>query len=129
MTDSQVAAFLAANGLDADSRLYRHSLPEYLSSTDDGGHRISANADPSEAVTNVYGQGHVELAVHVGPGLSFSESPENSWKDAGRICVELRLADVLEQGGRVYPVESIATERVWYVTLPEGSVRVRVVDS
>ena len=129
MTDPQVAEFLAANELDAESQLYRYSLPEHLSNTDDGGHRLSANADPSEAVTNVYGQGHVELAVHLGPGLSFSESPENSWKDARRICVELRLADVLEQGGRIYPVESITTERVWYVTLPEGSVRVRVVDS
>ena len=32
--------------------------------------------------------------------------------------VEVRLEDVLRQGGLVYPVESVSVERVWYCTLP-----------
>jgi hypothetical protein len=127
MTEPKVAEFMAANGLDGETRLYRYSDAEHVTPASEGGHRISANADPTEAVTNVYEQGHVELAVHLGPGLSFAESAENTWKDDGRVCVELKLVDALEQGGRVYPVDSITTERVWYVTLPEGSVPVRVV--
>ena len=127
MTEPKVAEFLGANGLDGETRLYRYSEAEHMATVPEGGHRLSANANPSEAVTNVYEQGHVELAVHLGPGLSFAESVENGWKDDGRVCVELKLADALEQGGRVYPVDSITTERVWYVTLPEGSVPVRVV--
>jgi hypothetical protein len=34
--------------------------------------------------------------------------------------------DALDQGGLVYPVESITTDRVCYVTIPQGHVRVRV---
>jgi hypothetical protein len=127
MTDPKVAEFMEANGLDGDTRLYRYSDAEHVTAVSEGVHRLSANTDPTEAVTNVYEQGHVELAVHLGSGLSFAESAENTWKADGRICVELKLADALEQGGRVYPVDSITTERVWYVTLPEGSVPVRVV--
>jgi hypothetical protein len=39
--------------------------------------------------------------------------------------VEVRLGDILRQGGLIYPVESVTVERVWYCTLPEGAVDVR----
>ena len=42
-----------------------------------------------------------------------------------RVEVEVRLADLLEQGGRMYPVESVTVERGWYFTLPAGSIDVR----
>jgi hypothetical protein len=38
--------------------------------------------------------------------------------------VEIRLGDLLAQGGRMYPVESVTVERAWYFTLPSGSVEV-----
>jgi hypothetical protein len=38
--------------------------------------------------------------------------------------VAVRLRDVLDQGGLLYPVESVITEPVWYLTLPTGRVRV-----
>jgi hypothetical protein len=34
----------------------------------------------------------------------------------------------LDQGGRIYPVESVITSRIWYLTLPEGGVRVRKIE-
>ncbi len=40
------------------------------------------------------------------------------------MTVAVRLGDVLDQGGMPYPVESVITEPVWYVTLPAGQVRV-----
>ena len=124
-----VAEQVAALGLSPESRFYRHTRPEHLEPLDEPGtYRISANPDPSEAVVDVYAGGHTTLAVHMGPGLAFAEAPENEWRESGRACVELRLRDVLDQGGRVYPVESVVTERVWYFTLPEGGVRVRGVD-
>lgn len=41
--------------------------------------------------------------------------------------VEVRLQDILDQGGLVYPVESVTVERAWYCTLPAGSIEVRPV--
>ena len=121
---------LASLGLRPESRLYRHTRPEFLEPLDEPGtYRISANPDPSEAVVDVYAGGHTTLAVHLGPGLAFAEAADNEWRESGRACVELLLRDVLDQGGRVYPVESVITERVWYLTLPEGGVRVRSTDS
>ena len=77
---------------------------------------------------DVYGQGHITLAAHVGAGIAFSESADNDWRSDSRRCVELRLGDALDQGGLVYPVESITTDRVWYVTIPQGHIRVRVLE-
>jgi len=128
--NARVKEWMESNGLTVESRLYRYSLPEHLEATGDAGYaEISANPDPSEAVIDVYGQGHPTLAVHVGAGLAFAESADNGWQSDDRRCVELRLGDVLEQGGSVYPVESITTESAWYLTLPKGKVRVRVVEA
>ena len=96
-------------------------------------------------MVDVYGQGHIVQAERAGPGLSFAESAQPDWQEtmeqrvlqAGaatrqvlsleRVEVEVRLGDSLEQGGLVYPVESVTVERAWYCTLPSGSVPVRVV--
>jgi len=123
---TKMTAFLRSNQLSTDTRLYRYSDPKHLvPTTGPGVVEISANADPSEAVVDVYGGGNVTLALHVGAGLAFAESADNSWRADGRTCIELRLGDVLDQGGAIYPVESVIVERVWYVTLPAGKVRVR----
>ena len=124
--NAKLEEFMRSNHLTAETRLYRSSLPEFITPTDQPGLvEVSANDDPSEAVIDVYEQGHMTLAVHIAAGLAFAESPDNDWKTDERVSVELRLGDALEQGGLIYPVESITTSRVWYVTLPKGTVRVR----
>ena len=85
---------------------------------------MSANPDPSEAVVDVYGGGYGTVASQVGPGLAFALRPDSQWRDEGRVTVAVRLGDVLDQDGLLYPVESVITEPVWYVTLPAGRVRV-----
>jgi hypothetical protein len=120
---------LSENGLTLESRFYRYTMPEHLESGDAAGsHRLSANTEPSEAVIDVYAQGHLILAEHMGPGLAFAESVDNEWRGEGRTAVEVSLKDVIDQGGLMYPVESIITDRVWYMTLPAGHVAVRVVE-
>jgi hypothetical protein len=116
------------NSFTADTRFYRQSLPEFLTPTDSPDvYQLSANPDPSEAVVDIYGEGNVGLAVHMGPGLAFTDSRDNEWLDPERVGIEIRLQDVLDQGGLVYTVESIITSTVWYFTLPSGSVQVRKV--
>ena len=117
---------LRSNGFTGETRLYRQTLSEYLTDTDEPGvYRVSANPDPSEAVVDIYGEDNVSLAVHRGPGLAFANSLDNEWTAPERVGIEVRLQDVLDQGGLLYPVESVITSRVWYLTFPEGSVRVR----
>ena len=128
-TKGALDELMRSNKLAPDTRLYRASLPDYLKESATAGvSRVSANEKPSEAVTDVYRNGHLINAEHIGPGLAFAESRDLEWSAPERKVIELALKDVLDQGGLIYPVESVTTERVWYVTLPDGDVQVRVID-
>jgi len=143
-TQSVLAKLLEEHGLAGDRKLYREAMREALRPTDQPGvYRLPANAHPSESVVDVYGQGHLVQAEQVGPGLAFAESASPDWQEtmelrtlkAGRetpgappvdrVEVEVRIPDILRQGGLLYPVESVTVERAWYCTLPAGSVEVR----
>lgn len=122
---AKVSELMESHGFTGETCFYRYTLPEFLEPLQEPGtYLISANADPSEAVVNLYAGGHIGLAAQVGAGLAFAESA-NDWEGPGRTRVELVLQDVLDQGGRLYPVESVVTQRVWYFTLPKQTVRVR----
>src|SRR5688572_12746565 len=141
-----LARLMAENGLTNDTRLYRETLRKSLERTGTPGiFALAANDKPTESVSDVYGQGYTVQAEHVGPGLAFAETPRPDWQDTmemrvlqsgertrellslERIEVEVRLGDILTQGGLIYPVESVAIERDWYCTMPSGKVTVRVV--
>lgn len=145
-TRSVLDQLLAEYGLQADSRLYREVVREALTPTDAPGvFRLAANPRPWETVIDVYGQGYLVQAEQVGPGLAFAESERPDWQETmemralrasrggpgssavDRVEVEIRLGDVLSQGGLLYPVESVTVERAWYCTLPVGWVDVREV--
>jgi hypothetical protein len=120
---------LEENGWTRDTLLFRSTEAEFLTPTDEPEvFETTGNPDATEAVTDIYGHGHHTMAVHVGLGLAFAEAKEHGWRGAGRKLVGVRLADVIEQGGLLYPVETVITEPVWYATLPTGKVRVRVIE-
>ena len=132
--------------LFAETPLYREAMRNSLTPTNTPGvFRLEANPKPAETIVDVYGQGYVVQAEQVGPGLAFAESDNPNWQEtmemrslratltskakAGdHIEVEIRLADILAQGGLVYPVESVTVEKAWYCTLPNGSIEVREVE-
>lgn len=137
---------LAEHGLAADTRLYREAIRSALEPTRAPGiYRLPANPAPSESVIDVYGNGHLVQAEQVGAGLAFAESSRPNWQETmemrvlrvnqqsegqspmDRVEVEAVVIDILRQGGLLYPVESVTVERVWYCTLPAGSVDVREV--
>lgn len=128
--------------LTGESRLYREAERSSLMSTGaPGEYRLTANPRPSESIVDVYGPGYVVQAEQVGPGLAFAQSSTPNWQEtmelralqakrseaSDRVEVEVRLADLLEQGGNMYPVESVTVERAWYFTLPSGGIVVREV--
>ena len=143
---SILSKLLEEHGLTGESRLFREADRSSLSSTGSAGsYRLAANPKPSESVIDVYeGPGYLVQAEQVGPGLAFAESASPNWQEtmemrtlrAGkaqrqsaddRIEVEVRVEDILNQGGLMYPVESVEVEQAWYFTLPSGSVEVREV--
>ena len=128
---------LLENSLTPDSRLYREVEKSALTpSTTRGMYRLAANPTPSESVVDIYGPGYVVQAEQLGPGLAFAATPSINWQETVELRairgmqnqenleVEIRLGDLLAQGGRMYPVESVTVERAWYFTLPSGSVEV-----
>ena len=143
---SILSKLLEEHGLTEESRFFREAERKSLASTESSGvYRLAANASPSESIIDIYeGPGYLVQAEQVGPGLAFAESASPNWQEtmemrtlrAGdskprsvgddRVEVEVRLGDILRQGGRMYPVESVMVERAWYFTLPEGSVEVRL---
>jgi len=144
--NAAVERLLTENGLAADTRLYREAVRGVLKPTPTAGvFRLDANPAPTESVVDVYGHGYVVQAEEVGAGLAFAESSRPNWQETmemramnasraplesapvDRVEVEVRIEDILRQGGRIYPVESVTVERAWYCTLPAGSIDVRTV--
>ena len=137
---------MAENGLTSDTRLYRETLRKTLERTGTPGiFSLAANEKPTESVSDIYAQGYTVQAEHVGAGLAFAETPRPDWQETMEmrvlrsgeqtrevlslelVEVEVRLGDILAQGGLIYPVESVAIEKAWYCTLPSGTVHVKLV--
>jgi hypothetical protein len=145
-TQKALDTVLKEHRLFPETPLFREAMRETLTPTDmPGVFRLQANSNPSESVIDVYGQGYVVQAEQIGPGLAFAESDQPNWQETmemramkmtktsratasgNHVEVEIRLGDILKQGGLVYPVESVTVERAWYCTLPAGSIEVREV--
>jgi hypothetical protein len=142
-TQAVLLRLLEENGLNADTRLYRAAERASLAATATPGvFRLAASAHPRETLVDVYGPGYPVQAEDVGAGLAFAESAAPGWQEtkelralqAGlnrapsegdHVEVEVRLADLLNQGGAMYPVQSVTIERAWYFTLPSGFIEVR----
>lgn len=136
-TQAILSKLLAENGLTPESKLYREVERNALTpGSSKGTYRLAANPSPSESVVDIYGPGYVVQAEQLGPGLAFAAEPSINWQETVElrairgmqgqetIEVEVRLGDLLAQGGRMYPVESVTVERAWYFTLPGGPIEV-----
>ena len=145
-TQAVLSRLLDEHQLSGETRFYREAERASLTATPTPGvYHLAANTHPSEAVIDIYGPGYLVQAELVGPGLAFAQTATSNWQETmelralreggdrfgvggkDRVEVEVRLTDLLGQGGRMYPVESVAVERVWYFTLPSGGVEVREV--
>jgi hypothetical protein len=118
-----ITTLMNESGISRETLLYRRTLREFLTESD-GVLRVSANQEPSEAVVDVYEGGHMAQASDIGPGLAFVQGATEEWASPDRELIVVKLGAVLDQGGRIYPVASVVTEKVWYLTLPGGEVEV-----
>lgn len=118
-------AFMQENNLTSDSKLVRYTSKKHLKELN--GHLyLDAKKDPIEMVVDRYhGFWEVFIASEIGQGISFLSNREAEYDRSDRVCVELTLKDVLDQGGLIYSVTSLpAYIKAFFCTLPEGKVRV-----
>lgn len=141
-TQAKLDELCRINGLAPDTLLYREAVRSALEPTATAGRfRLAANPRSPDTVVDVYGAGRVIPAEEAGPGITLAMSWAHNWQEtmemrvafaAGgspvdRVGVRVRVADLLAQGGLLYPVHSVAAARAWYCTLPTGSVEVEEV--
>jgi hypothetical protein len=120
--------FMQENNLTKESKLYRYTSNHYLKKIDDQLF-LEAKSEPIDMVIDRYhGFSEVSIASEIGQGLSFLSDREDEYDRSDRVCVELKLKDVLDQGSLVYTVTSLpAYLKAFFCTLPEGLVKIKVV--
>lgn len=120
-------AFMQENNLTGESKLYRYTSSHYLKKIDDQLF-LEAKSEPIDMVVDRYhGFSEVSIASEIGQGISFLSSKEDEYDRSDRVCIEMKLKDVLNQGGLVYTVTSLpAYLKAYFCTLPEGKVKVIV---
>lgn len=117
--------FLKQNGLNENSKLFRYTANDYLLQDVDV-YYIKAKDECSDMAIDIYeDKGHVFVSQEFGKGLSFLSKPEPEYEKENRVCVELNLKDVFDQGGLIYEITSLpAYLKGYFVSLPEGKVKV-----
>ena len=117
--------FMLENNLTPESKLYRYTSRNYLKEFD-GEFYLEAKKEPIDMVVDRYhGFWEVFLSSEVGQGISFLSQREDEYERPDRVCVEMHLKDVLNQGGLIYKVTSLpAYLKAFFCTLPDGMIKV-----
>ena len=118
---------MESEGLTSDSVMYRYTNKHHIGTDEEGKNFINANPNSEEIVIDHYGQGHSMAASEFGPGLAFALSKESRFKNSDRLCVSVKLEDILNQGGQIYQDQSSGEPGSWYLTMPNGSVKITTV--
>ena len=115
------------NKLTEDSILFRYTYPEFLEHVEGNRYKLSANENATEMVEDLYGSGHLKMAKYIGKGLTFLSQKESEFDLPEKKCVQVRLKEILKQGGLIYPDRSSFVSGSFFITLPNGSVEVEMV--
>lgn len=91
--------FMQEYNLNSESNLYRYTSKEYLKESN-GKLYLKAKTEPNDMVVDRYhGFWEVFISSEVGQGISFLSNREEEYERSDRVCVVLKLKDVLDQGG------------------------------
>ena len=120
-----LAEILEEFGLNLESKLYRYTSVKYIENTGEVC-CLKAKTECSDMVIDHYeDKGHFFVSQEMGIGISFLSKPESDYEREGRICIEIQLKDVIEQGGLIYKITSLpAYLQGYFVTLPSGYIKV-----
>jgi hypothetical protein len=126
MYKETVESILKYEGLNTESVLYRYTNAHHIIKKDNGETFVKANLEPQEMVVDHYGNGHLTMASEIGKGLAFTLSKDSIFKTSDKACIRLKLGDVLSQGGALYQDQSSGEPNSWFLTIPEGEVKVQI---
>ena len=123
-----LSKFMQDNNLTNESKLVRYTSKSYLKELN-GKLYLEAKKEPLDMVVDRYhGFWEVFKASEIGQGISFLSNREAEYESHDRVCVEIRLKDVLDQGGLIYSVTSLpAYIKAYFCTLPDSKVKVNLV--
>lgn len=129
--------FMKENGLSRDTVVYRVTDPQYVDVTSG----IAKANDASVAtVRDIYNTGPhpldsrlqftpPEKSSNLGPSLNVMAGDPTLYADPGAVKIGIKLGDILDQGGKIYPDDTAVLNGIGkkplIVTLPEGRVPVQ----
>lgn len=115
------------DNLTPESILIRYTSKHYLKESN-GQLFLEAKAEPADMIIDRYhGNWRVFIASHVGQGISFLSERLDEYEREDRVCIEIQLKDIIDQGGLVYTVSSLpAYVKAYFCTLPEGKIKVKI---
>ena len=121
---SELKSVMESLGLSPESKLYRYTSKHHLNKDHHGNDYINAKNDPIEMIVDTYeGRGHTYMANQIGSGLAFVLEKVPELESTERICCEISLKNILDQGGLVYRVVSQPSYiHAIFCTLPAGKV-------
>ena len=121
--------FMQENSLNSESKLIRYTSREHIKELNSQLY-LKSKSEPTDMVVDRYhGFWEVFIASEVGQGNSFLTKKEQEYERSDRVCVEIQLKDVLDQGGLIYNVTSLpAYLKAYFCTLPEGKIKVKLID-
>lgn len=121
--------FMKEFQLTPESTLIRYTNNKYLNE-ENGCYYLISKSKPTEMLVDRYhGFWEVFIASEIGSGIAFLSEREDEYESTDRICVEVKLKDVLDQGGLVYNVTSLPSYlKAFFCTLPEGKVKVSILN-
>jgi len=121
---NELNSVMELQGLTPESKIYRYTSKNHLYKDQDGNVSINSKNDPIEMIVDTYeGRGHTYMANQVGSGLAFVLKKVPELESTERICCEVTLKNILDQGGLVYRVVSQpAYIHAIFCTLPAGKV-------
>jgi hypothetical protein len=114
------------NSFTENTIMYRYTLPEFLTQTENDLYRLNANPNATEIVEDLYKSGHSIPGSEIGQGLAFFVNKEPEYDLPEKKCVKVRLGDIIKQGGLLYPDFSTFSEGCFYMTMPGGFVDVEL---
>lgn len=120
---------MAEKKLSSETRLYRYTSRDYLIEDNDLFY-LKAKLEPKDMVIDRYhGNWQSFLGSEIGMGISFLLDQETEYEKSDRVCVEVYLKDVLNQGGLLYEVTSLpAYINAVFCTIPSSKVPVKILD-
>jgi hypothetical protein len=124
----ELLAFMKENKLTPETKLYRYTSKDYLKNID-GKLYLKAKKKPTDMIIDIYNgsSDNVFIASEMGQGISFLSIQEEEYESSGRVCIEIKIKDVLDQEGMIYPITSLPSYlKAFYCTIPNGLVKVKI---